>query len=617
MPNPYLDPVFSEWYKVRLTGAAAVILLAFGVLGFRLFVLQVLEGPEYRRLSENNCIRLQTIEAPRGVIYDRNGALLVDNRPAFHLQIVLKDARPVPETLARLSGYTGIPVSRFEAAIEKRGATPDYRPLTLMRDIGRDLLAVVEAHRFDLPGIVVDVQPLRHYLTGVAPHLIGYLSEIRPDELRSDRYPGARGGDYVGRYGVERTAESLLRGENGGRQVEVDARGRVVRVLDRVEPAPGQNLRLTLDLNLQQRAEDLFAEKVGALVAIDPANGEVLAMVSNPGFDPNAFVQGMSHEEWRSLISNPDRPMENKVVQAEYPPASTYKIVTALAALEAGVVDEETEFFCPGHLVFGDRTFRCWKRGGHGHVAVAEALAVSCDVFFYQVGDRLGVDRLAEYAQKCGLGQPTGVELDNEGAGLIPTAAWKRRRTGVAWQRGETLSIAIGQGYNLATPLQMAVLTAAVANGGTLYRPRIVRQVESLDGQVVSRREPEAFGRLPASPENLEIVRQGLWRVVNGPRGTARGVAMSDIRISGKTGTAQVISKRTEEMDPENLNDRHKPHAWFVAIGERESAQIAVAVLVEHGEKGSGTAAPIAAEIIRAHFLGVNPEIAGNLTTVE
>ncbi len=617
MSNPYLDPIFTDWYKSRLIGAMALLLLAFGVIGLRLFMLQVVEGGEYRRLSENNCIRLQTIDAPRGVIYDRNGALLVDNRPAFHLQIVLKDARPVSETLARLSRHTGISVSRFESAIEAQRGAPDYRPLTLMRDIGRDLLAVVEAYRFDLPGIGVEVQPLRHYLAGAAPHLIGYLSEIRPDELESGRYPGARGGDFVGRYGVERTAETLLRGKNGGRQVEVDARGRVVRILDRVEPTPGRNLRLTLDLILQRRAEELLAGKAGAVAAIDPANGEVLAMASNPGFDPNAFVQGMSHEEWRSLISNPDRPMENKVVQAEYPPASTYKVVTAMAALEAGVIDEKTEFHCPGHLVFGDRTFRCWKRGGHGDVAVVDALAVSCDVFFYNVGHRLGVDRLAEYAMGCGLGRPTGVDLDNEAAGLIPTAAWKRRRTGVPWQGGETLSIAIGQGYNLTTPLQMAVLTAAVANGGVLYRPQIIRRVETVNGMVVDVPEPEIVGSLPAGPETLEILRKGMHQVVNGPRGTARRVAMSDIRISGKTGTAQVVSKRMEEMDPENMNDRHKPHAWFIAIGERGESRLAVAVLVEHGEGGSATAAPIAAEVIRTHFLGVNPEIAARRTSVE
>jgi penicillin-binding protein 2 len=610
MPNPYLDPIFTEWYKTRLIGAMVAVLAAFCVIGLRLFMLQVVEGAEYRRLSVNNCIRLQTIDAPRGVIYDRNGALLVDNRPAFHLQIVLKDARPVSETLARLSRYTGISVSRFESAIEAQRGTPDYRPLTLMRDIGRDLLAVVEAYRFDLPGIVVDVQPLRHYLTDVAPHLIGYLSEIRPDELAGDQFPGARGGDFVGRYGVERSAESILRGKNGGRQVEVDARGQVVRVLERVAPIPGRNVRLTLDLALQRRAEALMAGKVGAVVAIDPANGEVLAMASNPGFDPNAFVQGMSHAEWRALISNPDRPMENKVVQAEYPPASTYKVVTAMAALEAGVIDLKTEFFCPGHLVFGDRTFRCWRRGGHGHVAVVDALAVSCDVFFYHVGHRLGVDRLAEFAAGCGLGRPTGIDLDNEGAGLIPTAAWKRRRTGVPWQQGETLSIAIGQGYNLTTPLQMAVLTAALANGGVLYRPQVIRRVETVSGEVEDAAQPEIAGSLPASPETLEILRTGLDQVVNGPRGTARRVAMPDVRISGKTGTAQVISKRLEEIHEDDLIDRHKPHAWFIAVGERGESQLAVAVLVEHGEHGSGTAAPIAGEVIRTHFLGGDPEIA-------
>lgn len=617
MPNPYLDPIFSDWYKTRIVGAMVFVLAAFAALGFRLFVLQVLEGAEYRRLSENNCIRLQTVDAPRGVLLDRNGTLLVDNRAAFNLNIILRDARPVARTLERLSRHTGIPAPEFEAAIAEHPDAPAYRPIPLLRDIGRNLLAVVEAHRFDLPGVVVDVQPRRHYMKGVAPHLIGYLSEIRPDELENGRHPGVRGGDYVGRYGIEHAAESLLRGTNGGRQVEVDARGQVVRVLDTVDPVPGRNLVLTIDLELQRRAEALLAGKVGALVAMDPANGEVLAMASSPAFNPNAFVEGMSHAQWRALVSNPDRPMENKVVQGEYPPASTYKVVTAMAALEAGVVDEETEFYCPGHLFFGDRIFRCWRRGGHGHVNVVEAIAVSCDVFFYQVGRRLGVDRLAEYAAGCGLGRPTGISLGNEAGGLIPTAAWKRRRTGVPWQQGETLSIAIGQGYNLVTPLQMATLTAAVANGGTLYRPRLIRRVTDMEGNVVDDRDPEPVGTLPVRPETLEIVREGLREVVSGKRGTARGVAMEDVRVSGKTGTAQVISRRTEEMESEEMAERHKPHAWFVAIGEKAGRQIAVSVLVEHGESGSGTAAPMAAEIIRTHFSGADPAAGAGLARAE
>lgn len=617
MPNPYLDPVFSEWYKTRIVGAMICVLIAFAVLGFRLFVLQVLEGAEYRRLSENNCIRLQTVDAPRGVLMDRDRTLLVDNRAAFNLNIILRDAQPVAETLARLARHTGIPVSEFEAAIAEHSDAPAYRPIPLLRDIGRDLLAVVEAHRFDLPGVVVEVQARRHYMKGVAPHLIGYLSEIRPDELESGRYPGARGGDYVGRYGIEYVSESLLRGTNGGRQVEVDARGRVIRVLDTVDPVPGRNLVLTIDLELQRRAETLLSGKVGALVAMDPANGEVLAMASSPAFNPNAFVKGMSHTQWRALVSNPDRPMENKVVQGEYPPASTYKVVTAMAALESGVIDTEAEFYCPGHLFFGDRIFRCWRRGGHGHVNVVEAIAVSCDVFFYQVGHRLGVDRLAEYAAGCGLGRPTGIALGNEAKGLIPTAAWKRRRTGVPWQQGETLSIAIGQGYNLVTPLQMVTLTAAVANGGTLYRPRLIRWVEDMEGNVVEKRVPEPVGKLPVRPETLEIIRKGLWEVVNGARGTARRATVEGVRVSGKTGTAQVISRRTEEMESEEMAERHKPHAWFIAIGETAERQIAVSVLVEHGESGSGTAAPLAAEIIRTHFSGAKSATVAGLAQGE
>ena len=617
MPNPYLDPIFSEWYKSRLARATLFVVLAFATLGFRLFFLQVVEGREFRRLSDSNCIRLQKIDAIRGVIRDRNGALLVDNRPAFQLGIVPRDARPVEETLARLSRYTGVPEATFRETMEGHRGLPGYRTVPLMQDIGRDMLAVVEAHRFDLPGIVVDIQPRRHYMEAAAPHLIGYLGEIRPDELAHAEYPGARRGDFVGRSGIERSAESFLRGEHGGRQVEVDARGQVVRVLDTVPPTPGLNLILTLDLALQKRAETLLEGKAGAAVVLDPATGEVLAMASAPAFDPNDFVRGMSHDRWRSLLSNPDRPMENKAMQGEYPPASTYKIVALMAALETDEVDERTTFHCPGHLFFGDRLFRCWRRGGHGHVAAVDSLAVSCDVYYYQVGLRVGVDRLAEFAVECGLGRPTGIRLDNEAAGLVPTAAWKRRRTGVSWQPGETLSVAIGQGYNLTTPLQMAVLTAAVANGGTLYRPMLIRRVETVAGETVSVGAPESTGSLPAGSETLEIIREGLRKVVEGHRGTAKRAAIEGVRVSGKTGTAQVVSRRMEEMDPDTMNHRHKPHAWFVAIGEVGERRIAVAVLVEHGESGSGTAAPIAAELVRTYFIDAVPEIADGMASAE
>ena len=505
--------------------------------------------------------------------------------------------------MEKLSQYVHIPEETIEGILHGKSGTASYIPVLLKKDMNRDELAAIEVHKFDLPGILVDIQPQRHYISTHAAHLIGYLGEISLDELKSGKFPSSRSGDYVGKYGVEKTAEIHLRGERGGKQVEVNARGQVVRTLQTVDPVPGDNIWLTIDLDLQKKAEALLDGLVGAVVALNAENGEVLAMASSPSFDQNGFIDGMSDEEWRDLVSNPFHPLQNKAVSGEYPPASTYKIVTAIAGLEEGVIDAHTAFFCPGYYRFGDRVFRCWRKGGHGTVSVVKALAVSCDVFFYQTGQRLGVNRLARYAKACGLGSPTGVALDHESPGLIPTSDWKKARFGVPWQKGETLSIAIGQGYNLATPLQMAVLTAAISNGGSLYRPQIIKKRENTLGETVYECEKEEFGRLPVRPENLELVKRGLWDVVNSPRGTARLARIDGVDVSGKTGTAQVFSRKNEDASWKEVTlDHLKPHAWFVAYGRREAEQIAVAVIVEHGEHGSGTAAPIAREVIRAYF---------------
>jgi penicillin-binding protein 2 len=463
---------------------------------------------------------------------------------------------------------------------------------------------VIEGHRYELPGIVVDVKPVRNYLEGsLAAHLIGYMSEISSEELASQRYKAYDGGDFIGKYGVEKSFESALRGQRGGRQVEVNARGQVVRVLDTVPEVPGHNLFLTIDSQLQQKAEALLNGDAGAIVAMDPNNGEILAMASAPSFDPNAFVEGMSQAQWQELVSNPFRPLENKAIQGEYPPASTYKIVTALAGLEEGVISADSTYFCPGYYQLGTRVFHCWKRWGHGRINVIEALAQSCDVFFYQVGQQLGVDRLAWYARACGLGSRTGIHIEHEASGMIPTAAWKRRRFGEPWQGGETLSVAIGQGYDMVTPLQMAVLTSAVANGGIRFVPKIIRAIRSANGQIISRDEPQVAGRLPVSAATLGIIRKGLSEVVNSPSGTARIARIEGIPVSGKTGTAQVFSAKPgasqKEKDmPLELRD----HAWFVAYAPSNAPRIALAVIVEHGEHGASTAAPLARDLISAYL---------------
>ena len=585
-----------------MLGVFVLVLIAFTVLVVRLIYLQIIEGKEFRRLSEINSIRLQDIDAPRGLILDSANNILVDNRPSFDLYIVLRDAKPVDKTLAKVAKLIDEPAAQLEGRLKgakKRGA---YAPLLIKADIGRDMLAAIEVHKFELPGVVVHVVPRRHYIYEQhAAHLLGYMGEINQDELQASPYADCKSGDSIGKFGMEKAYEGILRGKRGGRQVEVNANGQVVRVLNTVEAQPGQNIVMTIDQAVQQRAEEMLQGRVGAAVAIDPNSGRVLAMASNPSFDPNMFVVGVTRDQWSGLVSNPFRPLENKAIQAEYPPASTYKIVTALAGLEEGVIDAHTTYYCPGFYRFGNRAYRCWRKSGHGEVQIGKALAQSCDVYFYQVGEALGVDRLAKYANALGLGYPTGINLDRESRGLIPTAEWKLKRFGVPWQKGETLSIAIGQGFNLVTPLQMAVLAATVGNGGTRYKPYLVQEVKSSDGQTSFVTTPEVVARLKLKASTTPLVHQGLFEVVNDARGTAYLSRFKDMPFSGKTGTAQVVG-RPSDGDGKVEASSPKDHAWFVCYAPSENPKIAVAVIIEHGEHGSSAAAPVAREMVRVYL---------------
>ena len=600
----YLKTADTDWYRQRVFGALLWGMAAFIIILLRLVYLQVIMGEEYSRLSLNNSIRLQSIDPPRGLIVDGNGRRLAENRPSFDVSITVKDAGDLTETVRRLARYLDVSAEELMAKIKSQKGLAVYKPILLKKDIGRDALAKLEVNKFDLPGVGVDVKLRRHYLyEKSAAHVIGYLSEINSSELKSGQYPGLRRGDYIGKFGVEKAFEKKLRGVRGGRQVEVNANGQVMRVLKTVQAKPGLNASLTIEHFLQQKAETLLEGVAGSAVAIDPDSGRVLALASNPSFNQNVFTGGMSFEQWDALISNPLRPMENKAIQGEYPPGSTYKIVTAIAGLEDGVIDEHTEIDCYGYHRFGNRIYRCWKRGGHGRVDIHRALAESCDVFFYQVGQKLGVDRLAWYANACGLGAKTGIDLDQEASGLVPTAAWKSAHVGRPWQKGETLSVAIGQGANLVTPLQMAALAASVGNGGTRYQTVIWDSIRDSDNQAVSRTEPLIIGRLPASEHTLDIVRRGLWGAVNGEKGTAGRIRSPNFEISGKTGTSQVVGRRsTEGMSESDIPAHLRAHAWFVAYAPSEFPLISVAVIVEHGEHGSSTAAPIAKELIRTYL---------------
>ncbi len=594
----YIQSVGTDWYRKRLQWMMAIIFFSFSILFLRLFYLQIIEGDYYRKLSENNCIRIQRISAFRGLIFARDGELLVENRPSFDVTIIPKDAKPLIKTAQTLSQYTEIPSDDIIKTVKKKGGVSGFQPVVVKQDISRDALAVISAHRYHLPGVNIECNSRRNYIyPKMASHLIGYLGEINADELASGKFLNKQQGDYIGKQGVEKAYEELLSGNPGGRIVQVNANGQMIKVLDTVAPEAAHNLFLTIDFELQQKAESLMQDKAGAVVAMDPFSGEILAMASSPSFDQNLFIDGISHQEWNELISNPDHPLTNKAISGEYPPGSTFKIVTAIAGLEEKLVDDTTKVYCPGGYRFGNRVYGCWKEQGHGTVDVISALAESCDVYFYQLGRKLGVDRLAGYANNCGLGMQTGIDLANESSGLVPTSEWKKKRFGVPWQAGENLSIAIGQGYNLSTPLQVLTLFSAVGNGGMILKPKRFRSLDTQEGNPV---KPEIRSRLNASQKTIHIIQKGLWEVVNNDRGTARAFVHSDeFDISGKTGTSQVISKKLDDKSLKGLgSSRIVAHAWFAGYAPSDAPKIAVAVIVEHGGHGSSAAGPIAKEIM-------------------
>ncbi|MBI5582989.1 MAG: penicillin-binding protein 2 [Deltaproteobacteria bacterium] len=581
----------------RFFWATMIILAVFFALVARFWYLQIARGEHFRQLSENNRIRVLDIPPSRGIIFDRNGLMLVSSRPAFNLYVIPDDVQDWKVLKNRLSKLLDLEPDQLEQRYTDSRSGP-LKPIPLKLDLSRDELGLLETYKYMLQGIYIEVSPQRDYPLGVvAPHTIGYLSEITQKQLKSGQYPQQRLGDMIGQWGLELQWQIDLGGIKGGRYLEVDALGQEIRPLYAKDSAAGNNIITTLDWKLQQAAQEGLKNRAGAVVALKPATGEILALASTPHFDPTTFSRRLSAQEWNALQNDPLKPLQNRSLQGQYPPGSTYKIVTALAALEEKVITPETSFYCNGALPFGNRVFHCWRKGGHGQVSLHKAIVQSCDVYFYQVGQRLGVDRLARYAQLFGLGRATGISLPHEKKGLIPTSAWKLNRFKVPWQPGETLSIAIGQGYDLVTPLQMAVLMAAVANGGTVYQPLLVKRLVSPQGTVLKELQPIVTSKAGLNSEALRLVRAGLSGVVNEPGGTGGACRLPGILAAGKTGTAQVVT-----LGKKALSGSSRDHAWFVAYAPVENPEIAVAVLVEHGGHGGEAAAPIARKLFEAHF---------------
>lgn len=595
-----------DFLRRRAMFSSVVLVFFFAVLISRLWFLQIQQGDRYRKLADNNRVRYLEIAAPRGNILDRKGREIVTNRPSFNV-IWVREGNRIDDTfLKKMARVLGVDVAELLDKVRKMSGAPGHIPIRLAEDIDREKVAYIENNRMDLPGIKIEVVPLRVFHYGnTASHVIGYLGEINKKELsRAD--PGIyRGGDLIGKMGLEKLRETDLRGEKGRHYMEVNALGFEQRNLKGIDPLPGNDLQLTLDVDMQKAAEDIMMEeeKSGAVVAVEVNSGRLLLLASSPVLELDKFTGGISHKNWQVMLDNPGHPLVNKLVQGQYPPASTYKIVTAIAGLAEGVINKDSIIYCPGYYKFGNRTYRCWKHVGHGAVNLKRALSESCDVYFYQVGQRLGVNRLAGYANRLGLGRKTGVEMEHEKSGLIPTSEWKMKRYGKSWQEGETLSIAIGQGFDLVTPVQLAMMTATVANGGTLYKPALIETVRDPDGRVLEQFKPVILDRFSGQGRNMQLVREALIEAVNGRNGTGRRARLKNITVAGKTGTAQVVRlKKYRHLKEEDIPYKYRDHAWFTCFAPAENPEIAVTVLVEHGVHGGSGAAPIAKAVLEKYF---------------
>jgi penicillin-binding protein 2 len=589
--------------SARIAALVGIVLVAFVLIVARLWFLQVVLGERMRMESESNRTRLVRVPSARGVVYDRRGEIMIDNRASFDVVFVPEDAPDRRATLKHLASVLGETETQVHERLRAPSKRPAYEGIVVRRDLDWNDVVRVETHQLELPGVSLQVVPRRAYPFGtLAAHLFGYVGEVSEKELQGVDTEGVRQGDVVGKASLERAWDAALRGLAGRQQVEVDALGRRVRVLDETSDVPGDTLTLTIDRSLQQAAEDALGGRNGAIVALDPRNGEILAMVSHPSYDPNVFARGLRPGEMRALMNDPGKPLINRAVHGQFAPGSTFKVAVAAGALEAAVATRRSAVSCGGGVQFGNHYFRCWRKGGHGGMSLHEAIVQSCDVFFYQFGPRLGVDAMARYVRSLGLGVPTGIDLDHEKSGTIPDSEWKMKRFKQPWYPGETLSVAIGQGYVTATPLQMAQLTATIANGGTRYRPHYVQRVDAPDGTLRRIVEPEVVGHAEISPENLQLVREAMRDVVMSDRGTGKKARLPGMTVAGKTGTAQVVKMGDRARSNKGARET-RDHAWFIAFAPYEAPEIAVACIVENAGGGGGAiAAPTVRQVLAHYF---------------
>lgn len=576
---------------------ALIKFLLLMVIIARLYYLQVYQADRYKTLADENRISTRLLVPPRGIIFDRNGVTIASNQQNFQALIVAEQAPNVQETLDAFKKIMPLSEAEEERIKKDLKRNRSFVPIKIRDNLSWEEVSRIQLNAPDLPGIVIDEGLTRYYPFGAGmAHILGYVSSVSDKDVKDDpllEVPGFK----IGKSGIEKYLEKALRGESGNLKLEVNAYGRIMKEIERVDGIPGKDVQLTIDSRLQQKAFELFGEESGAAVLLDVHTGEILAFVSAPSFDPNMMTQGLSTEDWNALLHNERNPLTDKAISGQYSPGSTFKMIVALAALEAGVIKPETRTYCAGKMFLGNHAFHCWKKEGHGHLNVVEALQHSCDIFFYETAQKLGIEKIADMARRFGLGSKINIGLENEKAGLIPDKEWKLRRFGEPWQQGESLISGIGQGYILITPLQLATMTARLVNGGYEIKPTFLK---------VSDGEKSKIKKIDVSPANLELIKEGMYAVVNKPGGTAWRSQFDyhGQRMGGKTGTTQVrritMKERREGIKKESeLPWRLRNHALFVGYAPHDNPKYAVAVLVEHGGGGSSVAAPLAGKILR------------------
>ena len=582
-----------------MTLLRCVVVLAFVGLAVGFWVFQVVHHEKYLLRAENNHQRTIALSAPRGVVFDRDGRVLVENRYSLNISLVREQVENLEASIELLADVADVPASALWSVVERHRRDPAYRPIVLIRDASLGQVAAVAAHELELPGLVVQQLPTRYYpAREVAAHLFGYLGEVSDAQLASADFQDARSGAVVGQSGIEQTYNQYLTGSDGARRVVVDNVGREIDTISEVAPDEGRQLQLTLDYDLQQAAEDAFAVEGfnGAAVVLDPRSGEILALVSLPAYDPNAFALGIDQDTWDTLNQDPLRPLNNRALQGRYSPGSTFKIAMAVAALEEGIVTPDTRVSCRGGGTFYGRFYKCW--GTHGSVDMREAIEQSCNTYFYTLGERMEIDQIHKWATALGLGELSGIDLPHEVEGLMPSTAWKREARDEPWYRGETVSVAIGQGAVSVTPISLAVMMATVVNGGTRVTPYLLKAVNE-GGVWTSAPRPVPQSEVTLDPGTLSVVTDGLWDVVN-RAGTGRRGRIEGRDVMGKTGTAQVISLQGRAAAGDTDRDL-RDHGWFVFAAPAGAPEIAGVVFGEHNEHGSWSA-PIAKHVMETYF---------------